>query len=147
MRLAAFEHRGPYQEIGLAFERISVWASREKLFNPSMSMIGIYYDDPQAVEPELLRSDACISVPAEYEPQSPARLVELQGGPTAVYRHVGPYAELHHVWARLYHEWLATSGRLPADAPCYEIYLNSPSDTPAAELITEICIPLQPGQD
>ncbi len=29
------------------------------------------------------------------------------------------------------------------DAPCYEIYLNSPADTVLDELITEIYVPLK----
>ena len=106
--------------------------------------MGVYYDDPTTVPESDLRSDACLVIDASCVPAAPARLVELAGGECAVYRHVGPYAELPQVWDRFYSEWLATGWREPADAPSYELYLNSPVNTPPAELATEIRIPLRP---
>ncbi len=42
----------------------------------------------------------------------------------------------------LFAEWLVKSGREPADAPCFEEYLNDPRETPPTELLTDIFLPL-----
>jgi AraC family transcriptional regulator len=38
---------------------------------------------------------------------------------------------------------LPRSGREPADAAMFDIYLNSPMDTAPEDLLTEICLPLK----
>ena len=52
--LAAFEHHGPYIEIGQAFEKLGIWAGAKGLFNAETRMIGVYYDDPNEVAQEKL---------------------------------------------------------------------------------------------
>ncbi|MCI4666240.1 MAG: AraC family transcriptional regulator [Neomegalonema sp.] len=142
-RLAALAHRGSYQKIGEAFERLGLWAQSAGMWRPETVTLGVYYDDPGSTPEAELRSDACVTVPEGVTPTAPARLLELTGGPAAVYRHVGPYAELGLAWEQFYGGWLPTSSREPADKPPYELYLNSPATTPPADLITEICIPLK----
>lgn len=144
LRLAAVPHRGPFIEIGTAFERLSLWAAGAGLFGPDTLLVGVYYDDPQQTAQESLRSDAGLTIPEDYEPTAPAHLVALPGGPHAVLRYVGPYAELHRAYDYLYGRWLPESGREPADSPPFEIYRNTPADTPPAELTTDICAPLKP---
>lgn len=144
LRLAALAHRGPYHEIGAAFEQLSLWAGGQGLFGPETRMVGVYYDDPQEVAAADLRSDAGLTVAESYEPPEPAHLVRLAGGPHAVLRHVGPYATLPRAYDHVYGAWLPKSGREPADAPAYEVYLNSPRDTAPDQLVTEICVPLRP---
>jgi AraC family transcriptional regulator len=55
----------------------------------------------------------------------------------------GPYSGLEAAYTALFGNWLPESGEEPADAPCYELYLNSPMDTAPEDLITEICLPLK----
>ena len=43
----------------------------------------------------------------------------------------------------LLRRWLPESGRELRGAPALEFYLNSPQMTPAAELLTRICLPLE----
>jgi AraC family transcriptional regulator len=43
----------------------------------------------------------------------------------------------------LYGQWLPQSGRLPADAPCVEEYLNNPRTTAPTELLSDIYLPLR----
>lgn len=143
-RLAAIEHRGSFSEIGTAFDRLSTWAASAGIFGPDTRFFGVYYDDPHTTPEAELRSAACVTLPDGAEPGGPTRLVELPAGPHAVYRHVGPYAELGRVWDELYRAWLPQSGRQPADAPPHEHYV-SPPDVAPAELITDLYIPLQPA--
>jgi predicted transcriptional regulator YdeE len=45
-----------------------------------------------------------------------------------------------YMW--LFGTWLPQSGREAADAPVFEDYLNSPSQTPPSELLTDVYLPL-----
>ena len=56
--------------------------------------------------------------------------------------HIGPYEQLGDTWARFMGEWLPASGRRIGDGVSYEVYHNTPMDTPKEQLRTEIRIPL-----
>ena len=57
--------------------------------------------------------------------------------------HIGGYEGLNESWARLTGEWLEQSGQRLGDGVSYEIYLNTPMDTPKEKLRTELYIPLR----
>ncbi|MGK9236030.1 AraC family transcriptional regulator [Inquilinus limosus] len=143
IRVAAIRHTGPYMEIGRAFDRLIVWARARQLLRPGARNLGIYHDDPAAVPPDALRSDACLEVPEGIAGEGDVAILTVAGGPHAVLRHTGPYAELERSYAWLYRTWLPTSGAEPAEAPIFEEYLNDPRSTPAAELVTDIHLPIR----
>lgn len=143
IRVAALPHRGDYQKIGTTFERLAALASAQNLFGQTARSFGIYYDDVSAVPRESLRSDACLSVPADWTPSGELELREIRGGRYAVTLHVGPYAELERAYKWLYGTWLAQSGEELADAPCIEEYLNDARTVPPTELKTEVWLPLR----
>lgn len=64
-------------------------------------------------------------------------------GRYAVFTHIGPYAELHRCWDRVYRGWLPASGEALRDVPPMELSLNDPGDTPPEKLHTELWIPLR----
>ena len=43
---------------------------------------------------------------------------------------------------RLFEDWLPGSGETVAERPCMELYRNTPADTAATHLITDLCMPL-----
>lgn len=140
--LIGLDHRGSYLEIGEAFERLAVWAGPRDLIGPETLMIGVYYDDPESVAEKDLRSFAGLTVtPAAGEAAAEMRGETLKAGTVARLRHKGPYAELPNAYRQLY-GWLVANGREAADAPPFEIYLNSPQQTPPPELLTDVCLPL-----
>ena len=143
-RLAGFAHRGPYQEIGTAFERVFAWAGPRGLIGPQTVGIGVYFDDPEAKAPAELRSFAGLTVAPDVAIDGGADIVEIASGPAVSTIHQGPYADLPAAYHYLYGDWLPTSGREPADQPCFEIYLNNPRDLPPTEWRTEVFLPLQP---
>jgi AraC family transcriptional regulator len=67
----------------------------------------------------------------------------LAPGRHAVFTHVGPYDQLYRSWHATYHDWLPNSGEALRDDPPLELVLSDASVTPAAELRTEIWIPLR----
>jgi AraC family transcriptional regulator len=143
LRLAGLRHCGPYLEIGGAFERLTAWAAPRRLIGRGTRYFAIYYDDPESVPTAALRSDACMTIPADVVVEGEARLIEQPPLRCAVLRHKGPYAELEQAYRWLYRVWLPQSGHEPADAPPFEEYVNDPRTMPPPEWLTDICVPLR----
>lgn len=135
LRVAGVRHIGPYHEIGRTFARVGTIAGGHMV--QGSRMIGIFHDDPESTPADRLRSDAAIILPGNTP--GPDGLVE-QRIPAGRYAHVlhkGGYEGLPAVWAALKKEWLPKSGHRMG-SPSYEVYVNDPSNTPKAELLTEI---------
>lgn len=142
VHLLTLPHRGPYIEIGAAFERLFALAGGRGLMGPETRSLGVYYDDPAAVPAAQLRSAAGVTVPAGTTAEGSAGTIDLAGGRHAVLTHQGPYAELENAYRWLYKAWLPQSGEEPADRPIFEEYLNDPRTLPPKEWLTAVCLPL-----
>ena len=106
-------------------------------------MLGACYDDPEVIDADKIRYDACITVGEDFQPPEGVNVQELTGGDYAVFIHIGSYDELLADYKWFFNEWLPGSGRKAKSAPALEIYCNSPLDTPPEKLITEVRIPLK----
>lgn len=142
-RLAAVAHQGPYHEIGRAFEKLAATVGARGLFDQIGAMVGVYYDSPDDVAPDALRSHAGFVVRAETEVAPPLEEVVLPSGRHAVMLVKGPYVGLQGAYQQLFGTWMPGAGEEMADSPAFEIYLNSPMDTAQEDLLTEICVPLK----
>ncbi|MEZ5715553.1 MAG: GyrI-like domain-containing protein [Paracoccaceae bacterium] len=142
--LATMPHRGPYIEVGQAFEAASAIIGARQLSGQVRAMVGVYYDDPAAVPAGDLRSCAGFELAAGLACPEGMEPVDLAAGEVARLRFRGPYAGLQRGYEFLYGSWLPSSGREPADAPVFEVYRNTPRDVPPGDLITDICLPLKP---
>lgn len=142
LRLAGMIHRGPYHEMGLTFERLYAWAGPRGLVDAEACAYGVYYDDPDSVPPDQLRSLAGIVVPVDVDPEPGIEVVEIPPGPVAALLYRGPYADLEDAYSYLYGVWLPQSGREPAHSPPFEVYLNDPKLVPPTEWLTEVNVPL-----
>ena len=139
-RLLALRHVGPYRNAGGAFAQLVQLAVQRGLLTPSTEFLGLSYDSPDDVDEEQLRFDACITSSAA--PAEPLCEIVHDGGKHAVYRHVGPYQLIEHVFDRLFDAVVFSDIYVVRDAPCVEIYRNDPETVPPAELITDVCIPI-----
>lgn len=144
-RLIGLPHQGPYMEIGRTYTQLWELLRTRSLFAPGMIGIAVYYDDPQITPEAELRSFAAVSVPEDVEAAPPLIERHLAGGEHAVLTFKGSYAGLHAAYDWLFRTWLPGSGREVNEAPAHEVYLNNPADTPPAELLTEIRLPLAPA--
>lgn len=141
-RMVGLRHAGSYSDIAECFERFGTACQTGNLWPQTGAWIGIYFDNPEVVPVADLRS----MVGAIWHGKNcPNGLKEhqLTGGKTAVLTYKGPYDKVPAAYETLFGDWLPKSGEHPADAPCYEIYLNSPADTAPDDLLTEICLPLK----
>jgi AraC family transcriptional regulator len=135
-------HTGPYLEIGKAYRRLNAWLTANDLFTPGLAMLALYFDDPDQVAPEELKSMACVSMPELPDPEPPFVRQKVPGGRYAVLRHRGPYETMPNDYDFLLGEWLRTSGEVVRDGPMFELYFNTPMNAEPADLITDIHVPL-----
>jgi AraC family transcriptional regulator len=140
MRLVVQPHIGSYMNIGMAFGHLFGRLGMLGLLTGNTRMIGLYLDDPGAVDEDKLRSlaGALIEgpVPADMETYA------IEARDYSVLRYKGPYGDMRPAYAWMFGTWLPQSGREAADAPVMEEYLNNPRDTPPTELLTDLYLPL-----
>jgi AraC family transcriptional regulator len=141
------EHRGPYHEIGEAFEELGRFCGRAGLDLQGAQWLAIYRDDPDARPPEDLRSEACVSLAegTSVSPEGRVRRAEIPGGSYATTRMEGPYSGLHEAWTTLVGRWVPENGYRPREAPCFEVYVRGCADTEdPGEFITDLFEPVEP---
>lgn len=143
IRLAALPHRGAYHEISRAFQKLSAVMASRDLFRSAGRMIAVFHDDPQSVPEAALRSHAGFEIAGPTVLSAPLEDVIIPAGRQAVLTFKGPYAGLPAAYDELFGIWLPQSGEEPADAPSFEVYLNTPMDTAPEDLVTELHLPLR----
>ena len=141
IEVARVRHIGPYNEVGACFGRLLEWAATIDA-HPGR-VLTLSYDDPDTVEPESLRSDACIELHTDASAPPDISIDRLDAGRYAVYTHHGSYDGIPEAYRRLFGRWLPQSGEELDDRPCMELYRNSPLDTAPADLLTDLCLPLR----
>lgn len=140
LRVGTVRHIGPYVRIGQAFERLGALMAGAK--RPAgAQLLALYYDDPEAVAADRLRSDAAIAFPSG---DVPAGLIErrVSAGKYATAIHVGSYEHLGKAWAELRAD-LQSRGLQPTGGTSYEIYLNDPMSVPAGQQRTQLFMPIE----
>lgn len=138
--LYGYPHKGDYMEIGSVFEKLFIYAGSNGLLDDKTRSIGLYFDDPQSVAADQLRSMACVTSTNPVDPSSDGapEATEIPAGKCATLTFKGSYAELEKPYNWFFGEWLPNSGYETADHPPFEEYLNDPKDTPPSELLTRI---------
>ncbi|MDO3387965.1 AraC family transcriptional regulator [Gilvimarinus sp. SDUM040013] len=142
LSMGGMHHKGDYLAIGSTFDQLFALAQSHNLVDSNTRSFGVYFDDPGATEMRELRSMACITL-STAAAEHGLTAIEIGGGEHAVLTYTGPYSDLESVYAWFYGSWLPNSGREAREAPPAEEYINDPHDTPPAELITKIYLPLK----
>jgi AraC family transcriptional regulator len=142
-RVAFMRHIGPYREVGETWGKLMSWAGSQGLLGPNTVALGVAHDDPDITPRDKLRYDACIAVDQSFTPEGGVGIQEIPGGDYAIVTHRGPYNTVNRTLARLCGEWLPTSGREARSAPCLGVFRNFPVNTPEADLLTDIYLPLE----
>ncbi len=146
LHVAFVRHVGPYAQVGEAWERVCMQLGREGRLGAGAKFVGVCYDDPEVTAPEKIRYDACVTVDEDFAPHDDVGVQTLGGGEYVVTTHIGPYNKLNQTYAKLFGQWLPTSGRELRSEPSLEFYLNAPESTDPEELLTDIYAPLEPNQ-
>jgi AraC family transcriptional regulator len=144
--VAAMRHVGPYNQIGLAMERLFAWAGPRGLLRfPDTKVLAVYYDDPETVDPSQLRSDACLTVPEGTSADAGATTMTIPGGLFAVGHFEIDQTEYGAAWGQLVGEYLPTTLYQSDNRLCYEMYLNDPDEHPEHKHIVDMCEPVRPA--
>jgi AraC family transcriptional regulator len=139
LRVAAQRHVGPYDQIGQTFQKLYDATTRAGFSpGPEVKLIALYHDDPRTTPADQLRSDAGIILPEGAAIPVGAAEQRVPAGRYAKTVHAGGYENLPNTWRTLMGEWLPKSGHRSASRSNYEIYLNTPMETPKDQLRTEI---------
>jgi AraC family transcriptional regulator len=144
LRVAATRHIGSYVRISEAFARLGEIAGPAGLLAfPTTMMVGVFYDDPETTPAHELRSDACVTIPESAHVPEGLEEKRIPAGRYARYTQVGPYSQLPDAWARLMGQWLPRSGYRVDDRSSFEIYRNTPENTPQEGLQTDLYLPVR----
>lgn len=139
---AVVAHKGAYPKIGSAMEKAGELIAKSGRMADIAAVIAVYHDNPDNVAEADLRSHAGFVLRAGCHAPDGLEAMTLQGGRYAVCTYVGAYSGLKDVYAWLFGTWLQESNEEFDPASSFEIYLNSPMDTPEDKLITKIYLPL-----
>ena len=144
-RVAALAHLGPYNQIGDAFMRLGAVAGPAGLLHQPTppEMVAIYHDDPESTPADTLRADAGIVVGSDAKLPPGLHEVTIIAGRYARTTHHGSYELLGDAWARFLGGWLPESGHRIGAGGSFEIYRNTPMDTPADQLLTDLYIAVE----
>ncbi len=141
-RVMFMRHVGPYDQVGNTWQALMGFAASKRMFGTMARPLAIVHDDPDVTSPDKLRYDVCLVVGENFRPEGQIGVQEIAGGDYAVGLHKGPYDQLGKTYAAVLGQWLPAHDRTPALKPCLEVYLNNPQDTPPADLLTEVHVPL-----
>lgn len=131
------------ESTGQAWQELSLFAKKNKLFGWKTEMIGIGHDDPNITETNQCRYDACITISKEIKPEGRVGVQTIEGGRYAVFKYKGPYRKLGAVYNTIFGKWYPESGFELCDFPVFEKYLNNPEKTNPEKLLTEIWVPVK----
>lgn len=105
---------------------------------------GVGYDDPSITSPDKCRYDACVEVPADFQPGAQADIATLPGGRYAVARFKAQPLAIADAWMWLTREWLLSSGLQCDDRPCFERFHSANAMDPVTgEFSCDLCIPVR----
>ena len=104
---------------------------------------GVWHEDPRFTPADQLHFDCAIDVGEHASPGAPVGVMEMAGGTCACQRHVGDYASLHDTIDALYARILVDSAHAFADRPMIVNYVDDPETRPAAELRSDVYVPLE----
>ena len=129
-----------------AWELLCRWAGPRRLLGPDTMYFGISYDSPEITEAAKLRYDACIAVGPEVKAEGEVGILDVPAQRVASARYDGPGEGIASAYQSLYRDWLPTSGFVPADAPCFEVYRHDLGNVPEENhFVMDICLPLKPA--
>lgn len=144
MRVAFMRHIGPYQRVGKTWERFLTIMGKDGYLGGNPMILGICHDDPEVTPPAKIRYDACLTVGADFAPNSSDIGVQMvAGGKYAMTTHTGPYNQLGRTYTEFLGQWMPRNGHELRNAPCLEVYLSDPQSTPPEELLTDVYAPLE----
>jgi AraC family transcriptional regulator len=137
-------YKGDVDLFGRLFGKLCTWAGPRGLLIPETKFISLYHDDPEITDEGRLRTDVCVSVPADTIVDGEIGKEIIPAGKYAIAHFEITVDQYEDAWNTVFGGWLPESGYECVDGPCYEMYLNDAKDHPEHKCIVDICIPVKP---
>jgi len=147
MTVAYVRYMGPYAGNEKLFEtlfgKLYSWAAPRGLDKrPEAKNLIIYHDNPEITEEEKLRVSVCLTVPEDTEVNGEIGKMEIPGGLYAMASFNLSADEYGEAWNWTFGQWLPSSGYLPDERPCFELYPENEAQEEGKQLVN-ICIPVK----
>ncbi|MGD7008641.1 AraC family transcriptional regulator [Metabacillus sp. 84] len=144
--VAFIRRTGSYFEPQEHWGQLIDWAISNGLYPPEQSFIGISLDNPDTVERNNCRHDACVTIPDGFEKEKHPEMQfkRMNGGDYALYPFYDIPPKLKDAYQFMYGEWLVKSD-YKADPDRYnlEFNLNNPSEDPEGKCRVDLYIPIK----
>lgn len=131
------------QSVDESWNKIMEFASKHNLFRKIKARYGIAHDNPNVIESDKIRYDACIEInDIGFNPDSDISSKSISGGTYAKFVHRGSYEGLGMAHKAL-SNWIIDSDVELRDTPVFHKYLDlDPREMPLESLRTEIYVPI-----
>lgn len=144
LRVAFVRQLGPYEEVDpRAWTRLVAWARAGGIEHGWC--VGIGHDAPGVTAPSKLRFDAGILVDSTVQPRAGVGVQVLPATLYALTTHVGPYAALPQAYPQILTRASSIRGHRVVGLPLVEIYHDATVDTARAVSVTDVLLPMAPG--
>lgn len=132
---------GPQEHWG----RLMNWAFTNGLFPPQQSFIGISLDNPDLVEPNQCRHDACVTIPEDFDKKGhqEVEFKKLDGGMYALHHFYDTPERLNSAYRYMFEQWLPAS-EYEADHARHtlEFNMNNPAEDSEGKCKVDIFVPI-----
>lgn len=109
-----------------AFSDLLDFIHKNKIEYKDVTSIGIGYDDPDFIDPEKCRYDACISIDEKYKLDVEYfNKREFDPGKCAIYIFEGRAEDFAVAWDYIFKEWINSCKYTLGESPHFEEYLMS----------------------
>lgn len=134
-------HKGPFSQIPNIMGQLMMSSQAQNIF-PAGPPFGVYYYEPDEVQPEELAWEIGFPIMAQAMPLAPLEKKQWTHTQVAAVMHTGPYEKAGETIAKIF-EWM-TANDYVQTGPILERYLTMPTPTTKPEdLKSEIWIPCQ----
>ncbi|WP_025742935.1 AraC family transcriptional regulator [Aquimarina pacifica] len=125
-----------------AFEKLLVWANKNRLFeNPETKMGRVFHDSFKITEPEKVRMSICVLTNEVFEVENEITAVTIKKGTYIVGRFEIVPEDFEKSWSGLF-IWMNENGYKKRAENPFEIYHNDFRQHPQNKCIVDMCIPV-----
>lgn len=135
IRFCYIDNVGPYDQIGAKFAQIGAMMAEHQV---SGHVLALFFDDPQVVSAEQLRSQIGTQVPDDFKIPEGYKVKEIAAGSFATATFQGPYEQIADDYRKIF-RWINQNDYQIA-GPLMEVYLKGGPGVPPEEYLTEVRI-------
>ncbi|WP_044642711.1 AraC family transcriptional regulator [Risungbinella massiliensis] len=146
IEVAFMRRTGSYFEPQVHWIKLTQWAVQNGLYPPHQSFIGISLDNPDLVENNLCRHDACVTLPKGFEKEKhhDVQFKNLDGGLYTVYPFYDTPEKLNAAYQYMFGQWLPNSDFDPDyDRHTLEFNLINPAEDPEGKCKVDLFVPIK----